>query len=68
MKRDVPQAVFDSEEARRISKEAHLMAVREYESIPDSRRLESDPNHPMYRNKLFGYDEAGFLSKQYKRR
>lgn len=27
---------------------------------------EGDPNHPMYANKIFGYDEKSFLARQYK--
>lgn len=25
-----------------------------------------NPNHPIYNNKIFGYDESEFLSRQYK--
>jgi hypothetical protein len=66
MKRTIPQAVFDSPEALRVAKQGHLEACRLYEAIPDHLRGEGDPNHPMYRNKILGYDEKEFLEKQYK--
>lgn len=27
---------------------------------------EGNPNHPMYENKLFGYDQKEFMKRQYK--
>lgn len=25
-----------------------------------------NPNHPMYKNKIFGYDQSEFMARQYK--
>lgn len=33
---------------------------------PNGWDQEGNPNHPMYANKLFGYDEKEFMGKQYK--
>jgi hypothetical protein len=66
MKRTVPQAVFDSKEARRVARQGHLEACRELNRTPRHLLDEGNPNHPNYDLKLFGYDANEFLSKQYR--
>lgn len=34
---------------------------------PSPHTPESDPNHPIYKNKLFGYDVKEFMAKQYRK-
>jgi len=64
-KRNVPQAVFDSPEARRAADRGHAAACRDLEA--KRYPAEGDPNHPQYNNGfLFGYPTAEFLAKQYK--
>lgn len=65
-KRTVPQAVFDSPEAIRIARQAHREACAELDATPRHLLDEGNPNHPMYDNKIFGYDEQEFLRRQYK--
>ena len=65
-KRTVPQAVFDSKDALRIAKAGHEQACCELERMPRHLLDRSNPNHPDYDNKLFGYDEAEFMAKQYR--
>lgn len=66
MKRTIPQAVFDSKEARKIIQAGHRQACEELDRVPRHMLNEGNPNHTMYDNKLFGYSEQEFLAKQYK--
>lgn len=66
MERIVPQAVFDSKEARRIQRDGHRQACEDLERTPRRLLDEGNPNHPMYDNKIFGYAEREFLAKQYR--
>ena len=66
MKRTIPQAVFDSKEARKIQKHAIEAAARELDSAKNNLLDEGNPNHPMYENNLFGYGEKEFMAKQYR--
>lgn len=64
-KRNIPQGVFDSPEARRVIKLGHAAACRDLEA--KHQPAEGDPNHPQFNNGfLFGYPVAEFLAKQYK--
>lgn len=65
MKRTVPQAVFESKEARRIAASGHKQACEELEKTPRHMLDEGNPNHPMY-DRIFGYDRDEFLAKQYR--
>lgn len=65
MKRTVPQAVFDSKEARRIAAIAHKQACDDLAKKPRHMLGEGNPNHPMY-DGIFGYDRDEFLARQYK--
>ena len=68
MKRSIPQAVFDSPEAIRAAKQGHAQAVRELAMTPRHLLDPGNPNHPdNFTSKLFGYDEAEFMAKQYHR-
>jgi hypothetical protein len=66
MKRTVPQAVFDTSEAIRAAKQGHAQACAELNKTPLHKLGKGNPNHPIYSNKLFGYDQAEFMAKQYK--
>lgn len=66
MKRTVPQSIFESKEALKIARQAHIEACRELDNTPRHLLDEGNPNHPMYDNKLFGYGVEEFLKKQYK--
>lgn len=37
-----------------------------WREVPSPHSPESDPNHPSYNNKIFGYDEKEFMARQYK--
>ena len=65
-KRDIPLEVFYSKSALRIAKLAHRDALIELEKKSRNLLCPSNPNHPDYDNKMFGYDEREFLAKQYK--
>lgn len=65
-KRDIPLEVFYSKTALRIAKAAHTDALDELEKKPIHLLDPSNPNHPDYAPKLFGYDEREFLARQYK--
>lgn len=65
-KQTVPQAVFDSPAARKAAREGHAQACRELEATPRHKLDKSNPNHPDYDLKLFGYDAKEFLAKQYR--
>lgn len=68
MKRNIPQAVFDSPEAIRAAKQGHAEAVRELNRTPRHLLDPSNPNHSdHFHTKLFGYDEVEFMAKQYRR-
>lgn len=66
MKHNIPQAVFDSKEARRVQSSGHREACAELDRQPPRMLGTGNPNHPMYNNQLFGYDEREFLAKQYR--
>jgi len=66
MKRTVPQSVFDTPEAIRAARLGHAEACAELDKLPRHMLNEGNPNHPMYDAKLFGYDRAEFMAKQYK--
>lgn len=66
MMRTVPQAVFDSPEARRIQHEATRQATAELDRTPRRLLSEGNPNHPCH-DQLFGYDRDVFLAKQYRK-
>ncbi len=66
MKRDIPQAVFDSKDARRIQSSGHHEACAELDRQPRHMLDDGNPNHPMYNNKIFGFDEREFIAKQYR--
>jgi hypothetical protein len=65
-KRTVPQTVFDSKDARKAARDGHRQACAELERTPRHMLDEGNPNHPNYDAKLFGYDVAEFLAKQFK--
>lgn len=62
----IPQAVFDSVLARRITKKGHEEATLELACTPVQLLDIGNPNNPIYENKIFGYSEKEFLAKQYK--
>jgi len=64
-KRTVPQAVFDSKDARRIQAAGHKQACEELDRMHPSQLDEGNPNHPMY-DRLFDYDRGEFMRKQYR--
>lgn len=66
MKRDIPQAVFDSKDARRIQSSGHREACAELARRPRHMLDDGNPNHPMYSNKIFGFDERELIAKQYR--
>lgn len=55
-----------SKEVMRMNAEAHKQACSELDRRDQRDIPESDPNHAMYANELFGYGEAEFMAKQYK--
>lgn len=65
MKRTVPQSVFDSKDALRVAREGHREACEELSRKPRHMLDEGNPNHPMYDNKIFGYEQQEFMAKQY---
>lgn len=65
-KRTIPQAVFETKEAKRIIRAGMNLAIDELENTPRHLLNEGNPNHPMYDNKIFGYNEKEFLKGQYK--
>lgn len=64
-KRTVPQSVFDSPDAIRVSKRAHREACEELVRTPVHLLNVGNPNHPIH-DGLFGYATADFLAKQNK--
>ena len=58
--------LFDSPEAFRIAKKGHEAACRELDRTPRHLLDEGNPNHPMYDNKIFGYDAKEFMARQYR--
>jgi hypothetical protein len=65
-KRSVQQAVFESKDAIRIAKAGHKLACDELNATPRHLLSEGNPNHPMYDQKIFGYDADEFMSRQFK--
>ena len=65
-KRTVPQAVFDSPEAKRIAAAGHAQACAELARTPRHLLGEGNPNHPRYDLHLFGYHVDEFMAKQHK--
>jgi hypothetical protein len=45
---------------------ARLGESPNWQQQPMPSKEDGDPNSPAYRTTLFGYDQAAFLSKQYK--
>jgi hypothetical protein len=66
MKRTIPQAVFDSPEARKVQRDGHRQACNELAAIPRHKLDKGNPNHPDYDTTLFGYAVPEFMAKQYK--
>ena len=67
MKRDIPQAVFESKDAMRIAKIATKQAEDELNDTPRHLLNRGNPNHPdNFDVQLFGYNTNEFLAKQYK--
>lgn len=64
-KTTVPQAVFDSPEARRVAREGHRKACEDLARKPRYLLDEGNPNHPRYDLHLFGTPAPAFLAKQY---
>jgi hypothetical protein len=58
--------IFDSPTALRIARQATDAAIAELDRKPRHLLDEGNPNHPMYDNKIFGYDTKEFMSRQYK--
>lgn len=66
MKRSIPQSVFDSPDAIRVSKEGHKQACEELARIHPSQLDIGNPNHPI-NSGLFGEVTTEFMARQYKR-
>ncbi len=58
-------SIYDTKQAKKLIKVATEQATKELELKPDHPRDEGDPNHPMYKNQIFGYEQSGFLARQY---
>lgn len=58
--------IYDSKDAKRVIAKGHADACRELDMTPRHKLDEGNPNHPSYDDKLFGYDVAEFMAKQYK--
>lgn len=65
-KRDVPQSVFDSLEARKVQRDAIRESTRELNATPLHLLDPSNPNHPDYDLQLFGMHYKAFMQMQYK--
>ncbi len=59
-----PQSIFDN--SAKLIKKTVADSVRELESTPRHMLDPSNPNHPDYDLKLFGYDAGDFMAMQYK--
>jgi hypothetical protein len=59
-------SIFDTKEARKAARDGHTQACRDLDSkfAAGGPFDEGDPNHPLH-SRLFGYDEAVFMAKQY---
>ena len=57
---------YESPEAMRAAKQGHAEACRELDNTPRHLLDEGNPNHPMYDNKIFGYNQEEFMKRQYK--
>lgn len=66
LKVGLKMSIFESKDAKRIIKKGIQEAVNELNNTPRHKLDKSNPNHPDYDNKLFGYNEKDFLNKQYK--
>lgn len=65
-KRTVPQSVFESKEAMRCIRAGHKQACDDLDATPRHLLSEGNPNHPMYDKKIFGYDAAELMARQYR--
>lgn len=65
-KKSVPEAVFASSEARRLTREGHKQACEELEKTPREMLDEGNPNHPRYDLHLFGEHHTAFMARQHK--
>lgn len=70
-KRDVPQGVFDSEDAQRAARRGHSEAVKALQAAWDRGDAvgDGDPNHPMYNGgvdprMLFGRKQGVHMALQ----
>lgn len=57
---------YDDKLVKKIIKTAIKQSIKDLDNTPAHKLDKSNPNHPDYNNKLFGYDEKEFLNKQYK--
>lgn len=64
-RRSVPQAVFDSPEARRAANLGHEAACAELDRTPRHLLGEGNPNHPRYDLHLFGEHHETFMKRQH---
>lgn len=64
--RTVPQAVFDSPEARRAARAGHREACQQLDRTPRHLLDEGNPNHPRYDLQLFGQSATTFMARQYR--
>lgn len=64
--RTVPQAVFDSPQARKVAREGHRLACEELARTPRHLLDEGNPNHPRYDLHLFGEHHETFMSRQHR--
>lgn len=58
--------IVPSKEVQRMNARAHKEACDDLARVPRHLLDKSNPNHPDYDNKIFGYNEKEFLQKQYK--
>lgn len=64
MRRDIPQAVFDSPDAMRAAKLGHAQACADLARLHPSQLDSGNPNHPSH-DGIFGYDKRAFMARQY---
>lgn len=60
-------SIFESKEVKQMARKAVAQSKQELDNTPRHLLDKSNPNHPDYDLKLFGYNVDEFLSKQFKR-